>query len=301
MVTSPAASLHTIGRHALLLHHAPPPAALLPVRCERFVGAAAPNFCATLRSHTTRPTSQSSLRSPSNTCIALFPPHPPHPVLPLLAHRCHRALLPPTPSLDTVGRRAATTVDATARHRSRHTMSLCHPPHIQPLPPPPPASRPSPPSAPHRRHRWTWWVGALLPPSTPPLTSARFARRHTPYHVTLPSATHSSGQVGALLLLHHRHRFDAPPSSPHAPLPSQPLCSHKVPSIATSAWSESGRDPQRAATTDATAHVAPLCHHESIIVTAAASYPAHPIAGHGGSARCYHRRRHCSRRPALPP
>ena len=100
-----------------------------------------------------------------------------------------------------------------------------------------------------------------------------------------------------------------PPSSPHAPLPSQPLCSHKVPSIATSAWSESGRDPawpwirwvQRAATTDATAHVAPLCHHESICVTAAASYPAHPIAGHGGSARCYHRRRHCSCRPALPP
>ena len=131
-------------------NHAPPPAPLLPVRCERFVGAAAPNFCATLRS-------QSSLRSPSSRpASAPPPPHPPHPALPLLA-------LPP--------------------------IARCY----------------------HRRHRWTRWVGALLPPSTPPLTSARFARRHTPYHVTLPSATHSSGQVGALLLLHHRHRFDAPP------------------------------------------------------------------------------------------
>lgn len=141
-------------------NHAPPPAPLLPVRCERFVGAAAPNFCATLRS-------QSSLRSPSSRpASAPPPPHPPHPALPLLA-------LPP--------------------------IARCY----------------------HRRHRWTRWVGALLPPSTPPLT---------PYHVTLPSATHSAARN--LPDHHHGHRSHPhPPFAPpgrsarcfyHPPLPAWP-------------------------------------------------------------------------------
>ena len=195
-------------------NHAPPPAPLLPVRCERFVGAAAPNFCATLRSHTTRPTSQSSLRSPSNRpASAPPPPHPPRPALPLLAHRCHRALLPPTPSLDTVGRRAATTVDATAHVGPLCASTYAIPCHVAirhtffwsgrraaAATPPPPFRRPPLPLLTHRCHRnrsaltrsllllpqrglnqavtlrgrGYGGFSALLPP-TPPLTSPHFA------------------------------------------------------------------------------------------------------------------------------
>ena len=130
MVTSRGAFLHTIGRCALLLHHAPPPAALLPVRCERFVGAAAPNFCATLRSHTTRPTSQSSLRSPSSRpASAPHPPHPPHPALPLLAHRTD-AIAGHGGSARCYHRRRHRSRRPALRVDIRYTMSRCHPPHI---------------------------------------------------------------------------------------------------------------------------------------------------------------------------
>ena len=105
-----------------------------------------------------------------------------------------------------VGRRAATTVDATA-----HVAPLCHHESIivTAVLPPLFTSYPAHPIAHHRhRHCVATREGPLLARWRHSLLASTIARRRTPHCITLPSATHSSRQVDALLL-HH-----APPFAP---------------------------------------------------------------------------------------